>query len=165
MLFWFRLKQFHLELIRIEEVKILSRISDFLSTMDQFSKMHGRLFDRIASTFSLSRTEVELILFLSAHPDQDLARDIAQLRMLPKSCVSRAVDSLSRKNYLDCVPDKTDRRSVHLALSPQAQEVVAACRQIQSEMLEALLEGISEEEYQLMLRLMQKMSCNAARFL
>ena len=146
-------------------MKILSRVDDFLSVMDQFSKLHGRLMDQIAGTFSLSRTEVELILFLAAHPEQDLARDVAQLRMLPKSRVSRAVDSLHRKNYLDCVPDKADRRSVHLALSPQARAVAQASQRLHTQMLSSLLEGISRDEYQLVLRAMEKMSQNAGRFL
>ena len=61
--------------------------------------------------------EVQVLLFLANHPGNDTARDVVELRGLPKSQVSRAVDLLVSRGFLQRRPDETDRRVIHLAIT------------------------------------------------
>ena len=140
-------------------------ITDFLSVMEQLIKLHNRLFDRLTQQFSLSHTEIQLILFLSSHPGRRIAQDIVRLRLLSKASVSRAVESLRKKGYLDCQTSETDRRSVQLTLSPKAQDVLQENRRLQQEMLSALLQDVPAEDYQTMMSVIERMNRNAARLL
>ena len=140
-------------------------ITDFLSVMEQLIKLHNRLFGRLAQQFSLSHTEIQLILFLSSHPGRRIAQDIVRLRLLSKASVSRAVESLRKKGYLDCQTSETDRRSVQLTLSPKAQDVLQENRRLQQEMLSALLQDVPAEDYQTMMSVIERMNRNAARLL
>lgn len=139
--------------------------ADFLTAMEQFVRLANLFFDRMLQLHGLSSTEVKLLLFLSCHPDCGLARDVVRLRTLSKASVSRAVESLRQKGYLACRPDESDRRSVHLALTPLAQEKVEAALRLQQEILDTLVQGVSAEEYRTTVRIMTQMYANGAKLL
>ena len=44
--------------------------------------------------------EIKIISFLYNNPEKDTAADIAELRMLPKRNISKAVESLIKKGFL-----------------------------------------------------------------
>lgn len=54
------------------------------------------------------------------NPGLDTARDIVELRMLPKSNVSVAVESLIQRGLLCRRRDTADRRRIHLSLTNSA---------------------------------------------
>ena len=64
----------------------------------------------------LSQNEIEVLLFL-AHKKCDTAREITQFRGISRSLVSKSVDLLMKKGYLEAKQDEKDRRVIHLLLS------------------------------------------------
>ena len=64
----------------------------------------------------LTKPEADVLLFLANNPGRDTARDVAELRGLPKSQVSGAVELLAARGLLRRLPDQADRRVVHLIL-------------------------------------------------
>ena len=80
----------------------------------------------------LTQNEIEVLLFLQ-RGTFDTARDISQERGMPRSLVSKAVDQLVRRGYVEAVHDQEDRRVVRLRLLPVAQEMVdRLCKQERS---------------------------------
>lgn len=57
----------------------------------------------------LTPNEIEVLLFLE-HGTYNTARDISRLRGMPRSLVSKAVDQLVRRGYVESSQDKQDRR-------------------------------------------------------
>ena len=80
---------------------------------------------------SITHTEIEIIMFLFNNPDYDTAKDISELRKFPKSCVSKAVDDLIKKDYLESFIDISDRRILHLKLKEPSKPEIgrASCRE------------------------------------
>lgn len=71
----------------------------------------------------LTPNEIEVLLFLE-HGTYNTARDISRLRGMPRSLVSKAVDQLVRRGYVESSQDKQDRRVSRLRLLPASQSAV-----------------------------------------
>ena len=61
----------------------------------------------------LTQNEIEVLLFLE-RGKFDTARDISQVRGMPRSLVSKAVDQLVKRGFVETCQDKQDRRVVRL---------------------------------------------------
>ena len=84
-----------------------------------------RLYDHemapLMARFTLTRMELDVLLFLSNNPGLDTAAEIVQLRMLTKSHVSKAVDHLTERGLIQQARDEKNRRRVHLTLTDAVQ--------------------------------------------
>ena len=117
----------------------------------QFYKQFGKFYDRQFSDFSarsgLSMREIHVLLFLVNNPAYDTARDITELRGLSKSQVSQAVELLAAEGFLQRTPDESDRRVVHLSITPAGVPLARECQAIQTACGRRLLSGLSEEAF------------------
>ena len=110
----------------------------------------------------LTQNEIEVLLFLQ-RGTFDTARDISQERGMPRSLVSKAVDQLVRRGYVEAVHDQEDRRVVRLRLLPVAQEMVDRLVQARKEFFSQLCKGITEEEAKAVYSMVGKMTENLDR--
>lgn len=114
--------------------------SRLLRAAQQFKRYYEKQFIPLMERENLTMREVRVLLFLTNHPEHDTARDVAQMRGMPKSQVSGAVDLLVDRGFLWRLPDREDRRVIHLAITEagaalgrEAREIQLACgRQILS---------------------------------
>ncbi len=134
--------------------------TEFLQYLRTAEKLYGRALQDVCRQWGLSRTEVELVAFLGNNPGKDTARDIVELRRLPKANVSVALDGLLQKGLLQKEPDRADRRLVHLRLTPAAQPVLLAAQAVQKELVGRLFRGFTPAEQQLFGGLCEKMMQN-----
>ncbi len=109
---------------------------------------------------SITQTEIEIIMFLFNNPDYDTAKDISELRKFPKSCVSKAVDNLIKKDYLESLVDISDRRIIHLKLKEPSKQVIELSQKIRAHFLEILCQGISDKEKEELLKILSTISMN-----
>ena len=133
----------------------------------QFYKQFGKFYDRQFSDFSarsgLSMREIHVLLFLVNNPAYDTARDITELRGLSKSQVSQAVELLAAEGFLQRTPDESDRRVVHLSITPAGVPLARECQAIQTACGRWLLSGLSEEEKQQFALLLETVLCNGSQ--
>lgn len=127
----------------------------------------GKLFERmgkkICLSYGLTRLEFDIISFLASNPGLDTARDIVELRMLPKANVSLAVESLMGKGYLVRRQDVQDRRRIHLVLTRQSEAMLPEITQARRAFVEALFEGFTEAERAQYEQMSSRISANALR--
>ena len=125
-----------------------------------------RLYQRaergVCARHGLSQTQVDIIAFLHNNPERDTAADIVELRMMRKSNVSLAVDSLMRKGMVRREPDGGDRRRIHLKLTDAAEQLTPEIAKSREAMLAQLFQGFTPEEKASYLRLTQRIFENAA---
>lgn len=126
----------------------------------QFRRLYDKKINGMAKRYGLTPAEVNVLLFLANNPEYDTAKDISELRLLPKSCVSRAVDSLIRQGFLTSHEDGKDRRILHLSILPAAAGVVKDAQDNQQEFLSCTFHNFSEEERQSLDHLMTKLTDN-----
>lgn len=116
--------------------------------------------EEAAEKLSITQTQIEIIMFLFNNPDYDTAKDISELRKFPKSCVSKAVDDLIKKNYLESLVDISDRRIIHLKLKESSKQVIKLSQKIRTHFLEIICQGISDKEKEELLKILNTISIN-----
>lgn len=126
-------------------------------------KLHESMLKEICAEYGLTLTEASVISFLHNNPSRDTAADIVELRMLQKSNVSQAVETLFQKGLLDRKQDERDRRKVHLALTKRADAIVADVDRISESYRRELFRGLTEEEQDAFFRVNEKIGDNITR--
>ena len=106
--------------------------SQLLWASRQFKRYYEGHFASLLEREGLTMRELHVLLFLINHPDRDTARDVAELRGLPKSQVSGAVDLLAARGLLERLPDRTDRRVVRLTLTEPGAALGREARELQN---------------------------------
>ncbi|HJB98425.1 MAG TPA: MarR family transcriptional regulator [Candidatus Acutalibacter pullicola] len=107
----------------------------------------------------LSQNEIEVLLLLYVGR-WDTARDISRARGLPRSLVSKSVDQLLKRGYIETRQDPQDRRVARLRLLPPAQAAVERLNQAKGVFFSRLCQGITPEEAAAFRSLVDKMMQN-----
>ncbi len=126
----------------------------------QFRRLYAKKIKGMAKRYGLSPIEVNILLFLANNPDYNTAKEICELRLLPKSCVSKAVDSLIRQGVLTGYEDQKDRRILRLSILPAASAVVADAQANQREFMACAFGSFTPEERRTLDLLMEKLFKN-----
>ncbi len=138
---------------------------DLLHDMLVIKKVYEMLLGEIGSKVGLTKIETCVVAFLAANSEMDTARDIADFLMITKSHVSKAVVNLTGKGYICGGKSESDRRQVHLRLTSSADGIVSEIKRCQSELIEALEEGISDREYERLCGMCRIIAKNAASYM
>ena len=126
-------------------------------------KAYDGLWESIQEKYGLTRVEIDVLAFLANNPASDTAREIVEYRMIAKSHVSGAVDSLTEKGWLTGEQDTKDRRCVHLKLTESASAAVEEILSRRKEFDAAIREGITEEEMAAFSRMLEMLTENARK--
>lgn len=96
--------------------------------------------------YDFTPNEISTMIYLLNDPETDTAKGISQKYGTTQSLICRSVDSLSKKNYLEVINDKKDRRVNHLILNMEDKELEARLKELNTEFLEYIFQGVPEEE-------------------
>ena len=147
------------ELIKICEAMIL-KDKEMLRNFRSIPLLYEKAFCNTMKKYDMTQFEVDVLGFIHFYPDYDTAKQICELRKLPKSNVSVAVDRLTKKGYLHGERDKKDRRVIHLKITDDASDAVASIREEYQKFLDMLFLGFTETERETWRILEKKLSVN-----
>ena len=122
--------------------------------------LYDRMCAPLCQKYGLTHMEFVVLMFLANNPDFDTAAQIVKYRRLTKSHVSLAVRALLEKNLLIGVDGVDDRRTIHLSLLEDAEEIVKEGREVQKHFFETIFEGFSGEERNQMAEFMNRIDEN-----
>ncbi len=128
-------------------------------------KAYDILWDDLMDQFRLTRAEIDVLAFLSLHPEKNTAHDIVEYRMIAKSHVSKAVDKLLERGLLVREKDKSDRRCMHLIPTNSADYVISAIQTKQEEFEKKLSEGFTDDELLFFSKIISRFADNASAML
>lgn len=111
-------------------------------------KQYDIALEPVCRKWSLTRNELDVLLFLANNPAYDRAADIVLRRGIAKSHVSLAVQSLERRGYLQGAPDVNDRRVVRLHITGDAAKLLVEAQAAQQAFFHRLVSLLSPEEWQ-----------------
>ncbi len=114
----------------------------------------------ICQEFHLTRTELDILLFLDSNPRYNTAKDIVAMRYLVKSHVSMSLKTLENAGYISKQTSPRDRRTIHLTVTEKAQPVIEAGHTAQNRFLATVLKDIPEEDLQSMHAILDQMQTN-----
>ena len=140
------------------------RIAAFFDVFNQSQKAYSRQLEPVCKKWDLTRSEVDVLLFLYNNPEYDRAADIVTRRGMTKSHVSMSVANLADRGLLARQTSYDDRRTTHLRLLEEGIKIAAEAREAQQGFFDMLYEGVSPEELALWEDITQKVVGNIGNF-
>lgn len=120
---------------------------DFIYNISKIVKLYENMLKVICEEYDLTLAEAKIINFLYYSDKNDTAADIAELTVLQKSNISHAVEGLFQKSLLKREQDKSDRRKIHLTLTPDADPIIRSIDDLWKNFQNEIFSGIPEEEF------------------
>jgi DNA-binding MarR family transcriptional regulator len=137
--------------------------TDYLMNIQLTTKLHESLLKKICVKYNLSLIEGKILCFLHNNPTKDTAADIVELRMLSKGNVSSAIDKLCKQGYIQRVPDKNNRRKIHLSLLSKADDINKDVDLMLIDYKQKIFDGFTMEEMHAYENLCQRIYFNAKK--
>lgn len=109
----------------------------------------------------ITHMEAKVLGFFAQHPDATQS-DLAQHSGRDKAQLARLIKGLRDRELLTAEVDETDRRNVKLSLSPAGQALQRDLRQQAKRLSTRAVTGLSVQEKQQLLALLQRVRANLA---
>ena len=122
------------------------RIATYFDILSQSQKAYSRQLEPVCKKWDLTRSELDVLLFLYNNPGYDRAVDIVTRRGMTKSHVSMSVASLVDRGLLERQYSPEDRRTAHLHLLEEGGRIAAEAREAQRQFFGMLYQGVTPEE-------------------
>ncbi|MBD5522561.1 MAG: MarR family transcriptional regulator [Lachnospiraceae bacterium] len=108
--------------------------------------LYSKCMEGVCAKHSITRMELDILLFLANNPCFDTATDIIEVRYLSKSQVSSSIKLLEqcgyiRKEYLEC-----NRKTAHLKICKGAVDIIHDGQTAQEKFISIMMDGFSQEE-------------------
>ena len=123
-----------------------NQIGAYFDILGQSQKAYSRQLEPVCKKWDITRSELDVLLFLYNNPGYDRAADIVTRRGMAKSHVSMSVANLCGRGLLERQFSSEDRRTAHLRLTGRGEVVAADGRQAQQVFFAEIYQGISPEE-------------------
>ena len=133
---------------------------NFLYYVRILKKLYEQTLSQAAIECGLSLPEADVLSFLHENPEFDTARDVALYREVSRAYVSKAVELLANRGYIEITQDKDDRRLQHLSITKDANKATEALHRAQFMFYDKVTAGLSDDELFAMLSAIQKCSVN-----
>lgn len=134
---------------------------DFFAHVRILELLYHKMQLPVLEQYQLTQIELDVLLFLSHHPQQDTAKDIVEIRRLTKSHVSAAVEGLVQRQYIQRLRRPDNKKLIHLVLLPDAMPAVQAGQAQQKAFFQTLKQGFDPQEVQVLNALLTRISENA----
>lgn len=123
--------------------------------LNQAAEESSLAFQRVyKSRYGMLRTEWRVLFHLGIY-GRMTATEIGQRARTHKTKISRAVQKLAERRFLQRSRDESDRRSEHLELTPAGLAAYRDLREVAREYDAALVRDLSEEEAAVLRRLLR----------
>lgn len=135
----------------------------FLNLQKNAAKRYAQLIEQAAEKHGVSRQEADVLLFFANNPQCNSAIDAVRLRGLSKAYISKAVEQLSKKQFISLDTNPNDRRYQHISLTAACRPTLSDLQEAQRVFLSMLFAGFSEEEQHQVAVMLHRMTQNMAQ--
>ncbi len=135
-------------------------VSELLYFFKKIKDEYDKKIEEAALEIALTKPEADLLLFLSNNPSYNTARDAVVYRGFSKAYVSKALNSLYKKNYISLKQDVVDKRYQHIFINENIINKVKILQNIQEKVFKEHTKNITEEEKKLFIEIINKMFKN-----
>lgn len=133
---------------------------EFWDSLSLLKRLYAQCLEPVCRQWSLTRMELDILLFLANNPEFDTATDIIERRHLTKSHVSVSIRKLQEKGFLERLYDPGNRKTIHLKLTALSQSAVDDGQMAQKNFFSAIYRNFSQEEIQQIGRFVQIFASN-----
>ncbi len=118
---------------------------NFLTGMHGVIKLYECMLQDICKKYGLSLLEANIVSFLHNYPQNNTGGDIVEYRMISKANVSKGVESLAEKGFLERKEDLQDRRKIRLILQAKAEPITEEIEKMRGSFFAKAFSGFTEE--------------------
>lgn len=104
------------------------KLANVACSANVFMKYFQKLLSELSQEFGLSKQEADVLMFLANHPSIDTSKEISDMLGLSKAYVSKAIEHLNAKKYIEITVGKEDRRFQHIKITENTNEIVRALK-------------------------------------
>lgn len=127
--------------------------------MQDVARLMRRNFNRRVQDLGLTQAQWQILVRIG-HMEGARQSQIADILEMQPISVARMVDRMESAGWVERRPDPQDRRAVNLYLTPKAEPILEEMRARGSQTKALALAGISEQERDTMMTILQKMRDN-----
>ena len=131
----------------------------------QFRRLMEKEMQPLETEYGLYKIDVQILLYLKHAGAHNTSKDIMQLNMFTRGHISQSLSRLQKKGYVRMEQDLEDRRCTHNYLTENASDAISKIERISKKIKEIVLEGVTEEEQQVLATVAQKMTRNIEKVL
>lgn len=123
------------------------------------------LAKNICERYRLTQMEYDILMFLYNNPQHLTAADIVKIRKSTKSHVSTSLKGLEEKGLIKRVQTTDNKKHIEIILLSGSEEIVKAGIEAQKQFARDVLDGVTEEERDMCIRIFGKICRNADKHL
>lgn len=127
--------------------------------------LYSACMDPVCKKHGLTRTELDILLFLANNPQYDTATEIIEIRRLAKSHVSTSIKVLELSGFLKKRYLPGNKKTVHLSLDDSAEPLIADGRQAQEHFFQVMCRGLTDQEIEIMQKCFSRIQENIKNYL
>ena len=90
----------------------------------------------------------------------DTAKGIIERKHLSKAHISKSIENLRLRGFIEITEDEKDHRILHISLTNKSNEVICKVNEVYAECKEIMQKGISSDELEVLKRVISKMNEN-----
>lgn len=134
--------------------------NEFVMSGIQLKKLIERKVEPIMQEYDLRPVELDILVFLRKEKSVDTAKGIIERKHLSKAHISKSIENLRFRGFIQITEDEKDHRISHISLNEQSNQVISKVNEIYAECREIMQRGISFEEMEVFKRVVLKMNEN-----
>ena len=108
--------------------------------------LYSFCMEPVCRKHGITRTELDILLFLANNPQYDTAAEIVGVRCLAKSHVSTSLKALEQSGFLKKHYLPGNKKTAHLTICGRADTLIADGRQAQEQFFQVMFDGLTSEE-------------------
>lgn len=134
--------------------------NDVVMSGVQLKKLLAKKVEPIIHECDLRPVELDILVLLQREKSIDTAKGIIQKKHLSKAHISKSIDNLRTKGFIQLEEDISDHRILHIRLTERSQKIIEEVTQIYEECREIMQRGITKEELEVVKKVIAKMNHN-----
>lgn len=118
---------------------------------------YEKVLQKCSEKLGITQLEINILLFLLNHSEYNTARDICNMRMIPKSNTSNGIRLLERKGLLRIEQDGEKMKLHRLFLTEKSKHYTDYLQHEQKRFLEDIAGALEPQEWESLLKIMCKL--------
>ena len=132
----------------------------FILLFNNSRNLYADTISDCAKHCGITKPEADLLLFFGNNPNFTNACDAVNYRKFSKSYVSKALASLSKRNFITIKEDLKDRRYQQIKINDCSKKILKKLQECQAEFFRKMRNGISDEDFKIFLNVIEKITDN-----
>lgn len=123
----------------------------------QMKKLMEKKCASMMEKCDLRPVELDILVFLYQSEQADTAKDIMHSRHISKAHISKSIENLRIRGYVQVNEDVKDHRIGHIALTKKAQAVAGEILEVYQSCRRIMMQNVTQEEIEVLQRVIKKM--------